>query len=93
MDSFLLGVCWPWLLCQITDDFVHIIPKTKYLEIILDVALANINDPKGLGEEIVPASLFDIERTRLKLTSLDQMDDVLVLIRQSFVGHLEVKDE
>ena len=72
-----------------TTNFVDIEPQRKKLLVTLNMKFDEIIDPKGLCRDVTNighAGNGDIE---IAISSLDQIDDVMDLVRQSFEKQLE----
>ena len=73
-------------------NFVNIEPRMGYLRLFLNLQFAEINDPKGLCRDVSSVGHHGTGNVDLKLSSYDQLDDVMDLIRQSFEKHWEEDD-
>ncbi len=75
---------------KMTSNFVAITGQKKRLVIGLYMPFANINDPKGLCKDISDNWRYGKATTELSVTSFDQVDDVMDLIRQAFEQQMEI---
>ena len=71
-----------YILYKAATNFAAIAPK-KELHVYLDMKIAEIDDPKGL------CKTFGNGNIDIVITSTDQLDDAMDLIRQSFARHWE----
>lgn len=72
-----------------TTNFVDVIPQAKQLRLSLNMKFSEINDPKGLCRDISSVKRWGNGDVEIGFSSLDQLDDVMALIRQSFEKHWE----
>jgi predicted transport protein len=69
-------------------NFVRVKPRKDYVRVIVQVE--DLDDPKGLSTYTTKAGELRVDRNALvKFTSLDQLDDVMDLIRQAFEAYRE----
>jgi predicted transport protein len=73
-------------------NFVDIEPQVKRLSLSLNMKFSEINDPKELCKDLTGKGHYPNGDVGISVTSLDQIDDVMDLIRQSFEKHWEVGD-
>lgn len=72
---------------KVSTNFVDIYPQKNRLRLILNLNFDELVDPKGLCKDITGWRMNgDVE---IGFSSLDQLDDVMNLIRQSFDKHSE----
>jgi uncharacterized protein with ParB-like and HNH nuclease domain/predicted transport protein len=69
-----------------TTNFVDIEPQMKGLRLFLNMKFSEINDPKELCRDVTTIGHHGNGDVEIYLNSLDQLDDVMDLIRQSFEG-------
>lgn len=72
-----------------TTNFVDVVPQARQLRLSLNMKFSEINDPKGLCRDISGVGRWGNGDVEIGFSSLDQLDDVLALIRQSFEKHWE----
>lgn len=65
-------------------NFVDVIPQAKRLLLVLNVSLADIEDPKGLCRDISRIGRWGNGDVEVGLSSLDELPYVMNLVRQSF---------
>ncbi len=70
-------------------NFVDITPQKKALRIWLNIPFAKISDPKHLCHDVTNVGHHGNGDIELSMTSLEQINDVMDLIRQSFELHQE----
>ena len=75
-----------------TDDFVSIIPRKDSLRLVLNMKFSDIDDPKSLCKDITGGDHFGTGDVRVKMLTVDQMEDVLALIRQAYAKQAENGD-
>ncbi len=73
-------------------NFVDIEPQVKRLSLSLNMKFSEINDPKDLCKDLTSQGHYTNGDVGISVTSLDQIDDVMDLIRQSFEKHWEDGD-
>ncbi len=67
-------------------------PQAKRLSLSLNMKFSEINDPKDLCKDLTSKGHYTNGDVGISVTSLDQIDDVMDLIRQSFEKHWEDGD-
>jgi uncharacterized protein with ParB-like and HNH nuclease domain/predicted transport protein len=65
-------------------NFVDIEPHKSYLKLYLNMSFSEIDDPKNLCRDITAVGHHGNGDIEVRLSSLDQLDDVMDLIRQAF---------
>jgi len=70
-------------------NFVDIEPQVKRLRLSLNMKFSEINDPKGLCKDLTGIGHYGNGDVEVSVTSLDQVDDVMDLVRQSLEKHGE----
>ena len=75
-----------------TTNFVDVEPQKKRLRLSLNMKFSEINDPKGLCRDITGVGHFGNGDVEITVTALDQIDDVMDLVRQAFEKHWEESD-
>jgi uncharacterized protein with ParB-like and HNH nuclease domain/predicted transport protein len=69
---------------KITTNFVDIVPQKSGLRLSLNLRFDEINDPKGLCKDITNVGHWGNGDVEIKLSYLDQIEDVMFLVRQGF---------
>lgn len=72
-----------------TTNFVDIVPQKSRLRLSLNMAFSEVNDPKGLCKDVTGIGRWGNGDLELGLNSPEQLDDVMILVRQSFDKHWE----
>ena len=72
-----------------TTNFVDIVPQKSRLRLSLNMRFDEINDPKGLCKDITDLGRWGNGDVEIGLSSPDQLEDVIELIKQSFEKHRE----
>jgi uncharacterized protein with ParB-like and HNH nuclease domain/predicted transport protein len=72
-----------------TTNFVDIEPQMKKLLVTLNMKFDEINDPEGLCRDVTHIGHFGNGDIEIAISSLDQIDEVMDLVRQSFERHWE----
>jgi len=72
-----------------TTNFVDIVPQKKRLRITLNMKFDEVNDPKGICVDVTDKGRWGNGDVEVYLSSSEQLDDVMALIRQSFEKHAE----
>lgn len=70
-----------------TSNFADVEPQKKRLRITLNLPFNEIDDPKGLCKNLTGIGHYGNGDVEISLTSSDQLDDAMDLIRQSFERH------
>jgi uncharacterized protein with ParB-like and HNH nuclease domain/predicted transport protein len=65
-------------------NFVDVVPQVKRLRLALNLTFAEINDPKGICEDVTGRGRWGNGDVQLGLASLDELPYVMSLVRQSF---------
>jgi predicted transport protein len=65
-------------------NFVDIEPHKSYLKLHLNMPFSEIDDPKNLCRDVTAVGHHGNGDIEVRLLSLDQLDDVMELIRQAF---------
>jgi predicted transport protein len=65
-------------------NFVDVVPQTKRLRLALNLHFAEINDPKGLCEDVTGIGRWGNGDVQVGLASLEELPYVMGLVRQSF---------
>jgi uncharacterized protein with ParB-like and HNH nuclease domain/predicted transport protein len=72
-----------------TTNFVDVVPLWAPLRLSLNMRFDEIDDPKGLCKEVTNLGIWGHGEVEVGLSNLDQLDDVMRLIHQSFEKHRE----
>lgn len=72
-----------------TTNFADVEPQKKRLRVSLNMPFNEIDDPKDLCKDLTGIGHFGNGDVEISVTSLDQLDDAMDLIRQSFERHSE----
>jgi uncharacterized protein with ParB-like and HNH nuclease domain/predicted transport protein len=67
-----------------TTNFVDVVPRQARLQLLLNVRLEELDDPRGLCRDVTGLGHWGNGDVEIGLTSPDQLDDVMALIEQSF---------
>lgn len=70
-------------------DFAYVAPQKRRLLLKLTIASGEMDDPKGLCKDVVSEHSRGNPRVRVQLTSPEQIDDVMDLVRQCFEKYME----
>jgi uncharacterized protein with ParB-like and HNH nuclease domain/predicted transport protein len=65
-------------------NFVDVVPQARRLRLALNLPFAEINDPKGICEDVTGRGRWGNGDVQLGLASLDELLYVMGLVRQSF---------
>jgi len=65
-------------------NFVDVVPQAKRLRLALNLHFAEINDPKGLCEDVTGIGRWGNGDVQVGLASLEELPYILGLVRQSF---------
>ncbi|WP_245853784.1 DUF5655 domain-containing protein [Necropsobacter massiliensis] len=69
---------------KMESNFVDIIPQANALKLILNMRFDEIHDPKNLCEDVTNKGLWGNGDVRVTINEINELDDVMNLIRQSF---------
>lgn len=72
-----------------STNFVDIVPQKKRLRLSLNMSIDEINDPKELCKDVTDLGRWGNGDVEVGFTSLDEIDDIMFLIQQSFEKHSE----
>ncbi len=67
--------------------------RKKRLRLSLNLRFDEVDDPKGLCRDITNISRWGNGDVETGLSSMDQLDDVMALVRQSFDKQMDDEDE
>ena len=90
LDSSVREECKKYYIAyKTTTNFVDIIPQVKRLRLSLNMKFNEIEDPKGLCRDITEVVRWGNGDVEVGISSIEQIDDVMDLVRQSFERHWE----
>ena len=69
---------------RLTTNFVEVVALANELKLYLDIAIAELNDPSGLGRDVSGVGRWGTGTVEVRLADLGQLEDVMALVRQSF---------
>jgi predicted transport protein len=67
-----------------TTNFVEVVALTSELKLYLDIGIDELNDPQGLGRDVSGVGRWGTGAVEVRLAKLEQLEDVMALVRQSF---------
>ena len=65
-------------------NFVDVVPQAKRLRLSINMAFAEINDPKGLCKDVTDLGRWGNGDVEVGLKALDELPYVMGLVRQSY---------
>lgn len=65
-------------------NFVDVVPKAKRLRLSLNMPFADINDPKGICQDVTGKGHWGSGDVRAHIASLDELPYIMGLVRQSY---------
>lgn len=74
-------------------NFVDVVPLKSRLDLILNVKFGEIQDPKDLCKDVTGKGKWGNGDVNVWLTTADQLDDVMALIKQSFEKHTKYDNQ
>ena len=72
-----------------TTNFVDVVPLKSRLSLTLNLKFGDIYDPKGMCKDVTGKGKWGNGDIEVWLTSVDQLDDIMALVKQSFDKHSE----
>ncbi len=75
-----------------TTNFVDIVPQRSRLRLSLNMKFGEVNDPKGLCKDVSDVGRWGNGEVEVRLSSMDQLDDVMFLIQQAFEKHGDLEE-
>jgi uncharacterized protein with ParB-like and HNH nuclease domain/predicted transport protein len=69
---------------RLTTNFVEVVALANELKLYLDIAIDELNDLSGLGRDVDGVGRWGTGTVEVRLADLDQLEDVMALVRQSF---------
>jgi predicted transport protein len=73
-----------YLAYRLTTNFVEIVPLASELKLYLDIAAAELDDPKARARDVAGVGHWGTGSVEVRLSDLAQLEDVMALVRQSF---------
>jgi len=70
-----------------TTNFVDIVPQKNRLRLSLNMTFNEIHDPKGICKDVTNLGRWGNGDVEVGISSLDEIEDVIFLIKQSFEKH------
>lgn len=70
-----------------TTNFVDVVPLKSRLSLTLNIRFGDIDDPKGLCRDVTGKGKWGNGDVEVWITSPDQLDDAIFLVKQSFEMH------
>ncbi|MEI8372326.1 MAG: DUF262 domain-containing protein [Planctomycetota bacterium] len=77
-----------WVAFKAEKSFVDVVPQVRRLQLWLNMAFADINDPRGLAKDISGLGHWGNGDVEVGLASLDDLPYVMGLVRQSLEEQL-----
>jgi uncharacterized protein with ParB-like and HNH nuclease domain/predicted transport protein len=74
-------------------NFVDIVPQKKRLKLYLNMPFEDIYDPNGLCEDVTGLGHWGNGDVQINVNSINEIDNVMLLIQQSFDIHRDDADE
>ena len=65
-------------------NFVDVVPQAKRLRLSLNMPFSEVQDPKGLCKDVSNVGRWGNGDVEVRFSSLDELPDVMALVRQSF---------
>ncbi|MBE9128891.1 MULTISPECIES: DUF262 and DUF1524 domain-containing protein [unclassified Coleofasciculus] len=72
-----------------TTNFVDIVPQKSRLRLSINMKFDEIDDPKGLCRDVTNVGRWGNGDVEVGFSLLEQLDDVMALVRQAFDKHKE----
>jgi predicted transport protein len=72
-----------------TTNFVDIVPQKRKLLFSLNMQFSEIHDPKGICKDVTDLGRWGNGDVEINMDSVDQMEDIIFLIKQAFEKHRE----
>lgn len=70
-------------------NFVDVVSQKRRLLLVLNMPFDQVNDPKGLCRDVSGLGRWGNGDVEVRLSSPEQLDDVMALVQQSFELHME----
>lgn len=72
-----------------TTNFVDVVPQRNRLRLSLNMEFGEVDDPKGICKDVTNVGRWGNGDVEIGLSSSDQIEDVMALVRQSYDLHKE----
>ena len=69
---------------KVNTDFISIVIKNKALRVFVDMGIDKVINPKGIAKNVSDISHEGIGDIEIMMDSLDKLDDVMFIIKQTF---------
>lgn len=76
-----------------TTNFVDIIPRKSKLNLTINMDFDEINDPKNLCKDVTGKGMWGNGNIRAPIQHINEIDDIMFLINQSFNKHAELNGD
>lgn len=76
-----------------TTNFVDIVPQKSRFSLSLNMKFEEIRDPKGLCKDVSNLGRWGNGDVEVGISSIDELDDIMYLVDQSFEKHIENGEE
>ena len=77
-------VCKQYITYKLTTNVVEVVPLASELKLYLDITIEELNDPDALGRDVTAVGHWGTGNVEVRLSSFDQLEAVMDLVRQSF---------
>ena len=67
------------------SNFVDVVPQKSRLRLSLNCDIKDLNDPKGMCEDVSGKGRWGNGNTQVSIYKTDELDDVMHLIKQAYV--------
>ncbi len=74
---------------RFSSNFVEVVPQVNELKLYLDISIDELDDPAGLGRDVTKIGRWGTGGVEARLTTVDQLEGVMSLVRQSFERQAE----
>lgn len=69
---------------RFSSNFVEVVPQQNDVKVYLDISLDELEDPGGLGRDVTKVGHWGTGAVEARLTTGDQLEGIMALVRQSF---------
>jgi len=69
---------------KLATNFAEVVPLANELKLYLDITIDELDDPLQLGRDVSTVGRWGTGKVEVRLKSLDQLEDVMALVRQAF---------
>ena len=73
-----------YLAYRLATNFVEVVPLASELKLYLDITNAELNDPLALSRDVASVGHWGTGSVEVRLKNLEQLEDVMALVRQAF---------